>query len=103
MEKCKAHGQSRLIGACEWQRLAHVTRTRVRAMAAQSGENQNAVYDKKQQNTQFITYLKSRASELHHGEIEESALSPFGCLGEYKSIPFTGSLKKKKLRKYSRY
>lgn len=47
MEKCKAHGQPRLIGACEWQRLAHVTGTRVRAMAAQSGENQNAVYDKK--------------------------------------------------------
>lgn len=59
--------------------------------------------DKKQQNTQFITYLKNRASELHHGEIEESALSPFGCLGEYKSFPVTGSLKKKKLRKYSRY
>lgn len=103
MEKCKGHGQPRLIGACEWQRLAHVTGTCVRAMAAQSGENQTAVYDKKQQNAQFITYLKSRASELHHREIEESALSPFGCLGEYKSFPFTGSLKKKKLRKYSRY
>lgn len=42
MEKCKGHGQPRLIGACEWQRLAHVTGTRVSAMAAQSGENQNA-------------------------------------------------------------
>lgn len=63
MEKCKGHGQPRLIGACEWQRLAHVTGAHVRATVAWSGENQNALYDKSNKTHSLLHIYKV---ELQH-------------------------------------